>query len=419
MFKLNSLQQYAKAQMKSGKNIFLTGGAGVGKSAIINDYISEYDPSEIMICAPTGIAALNINGVTCHRAFKMPVKPLVEKPKVLPSALKDVKTVIIDEISMLRIDAFEYIAFIISSINLKRQKSGEKPIQLIVVGDFFQLPPVITDNDRNVLSQFRYGDGLRSGFAFQSKFWEYLNFEKIELTEVIRQTNREFSGYLNEARIGNPYSIQYFNNMSNAYEIDDAILLCATNKKVNDKNDTELAKIKSKEFVFNAKITGTVNESDKLVPDELKLKVGCRVMTVINDNVDGFYQNGTLATVKEIYKDRVFIETDDGIKCDVFKYTWEIKSYSGKENKSGKMELKEDIIGTYTQFPLRLGYAITIHKSQGKTFDKVNLDPYCWDFGQLYVALSRVKTISGLHLTQPIRRNNLVCSDDVRQFYNL
>jgi len=415
---MNLLQQYAIKEMLSGKNVFLTGGAGVGKSATIDEFMRLVgNRDETMICAPTGVAAINVDGVTCHRAFQIPVKPLIEKPTSIPKVMKDIKRVIIDEAPMMRIDVFDYIMYLIANINKRREKERISPIQVILVGDFFQLSPVITDNDRHVLEQFKYGKNLGNGFAFQSSFWNYFNFETIELIEVIRQSNKEFSTYLNEARIGNPYSINYFNRMSNPYVLDNAILLCSTNKKVNDKNNIELEKIKAREYSFKATVTGKVSESDKLVPDDLRLKVGCRVMTVINDNEDDLYQNGTLATVKEIYNDRVVIETDDEVHCDIFKHTWDIKSYSGKESKSGKVRLSEENIGTYTQFPLRLGYAITIHKSQGKTLDKVNLDPYCWDYGQLYVALSRVRSINGLHLTQPIRPNNLVCAPEVRIFY--
>lgn len=417
MITLNTKQKYAVSRMNIGSNVFLTGGAGVGKSEVIKDFMVKSD-SQIIVCAPTGVAALNVNGATCHRVFNIPLKPLVNNPTSIPALLKDVDTVIIDEISMLRIDTFDYIAIIILNINKHREKSHQKPLQVIVVGDFFQLPPVLTDNDREILEQLKYGNRLGRGFAFQSQYWNLFNFEVINLTEIVRQDNKEFAYYLNQARVGNRGSISYFNSNSNRYEIKDAVLLCGTNRKVDDKNNIELGKLKSKEYTFLSKITGTVSESDKLVPDELKLKVGCRVMTVVNDYADELYSNGTLATVKAIDKDCITIETDDGYEANILKYTWDIKNYKGSKDKNGKVSVTSDTIGTFTQFPLRLGYAITIHKSQGKTFDKVNLDPYCWDCGQLYVAMSRVRTIQGLHLTQYIGTRFLVTSADAQLYYS-
>lgn len=416
MFK--SRQQLAFDCMEQGKNVFLTGDAGTGKSYVVNKFIESCKKKgkQIVICAPTGVAAINIGGVTIHRVFKLPIRPLIETAKSIPLTLKDADIFLIDEISMARIDVFEYVATVLFVLNNIRRQQGKKDVQVILVGDFFQLPPVITDKDREVLEKYKYKDNLGKGFAFQSKYWDAFNFVCIQLNEVVRQDDIEFIKNLNAIRYGDYRGIRYFNEMSRTTEIKDAILICGTNKAVNQKNETEYNKIHNKEFVYEADIDGEVTDSDKIVPDKLKLKVGCRVMTVINDYA-GKYQNGTLATVTHLTDDKIFIETDAGESAVIEPYTWSINNYNAKNTKN-KVKISLDCIGTFTQYPLKLAYAATVHKSQGQTFDKVNLNPYCWDCGQLYVALSRVRTIDGLHLTQPIHPRYLITSSDVKKFYN-
>ena len=416
MFK--SRQQLAFDCMEQGKNVFLTGDAGTGKSYVVNKFIESCKKKgkQIVICAPTGVAAINIGGVTIHRVFKLPIRPMIETAKSIPLTLKDVDVFLIDEISMTRIDIFEYVATVLFVLNNVRRQQGKKDVQVILVGDFFQLPPVITDRDREVLEKYKYKDNLGKGFAFQSKYWNAFNFVCIQLNEVVRQDDIEFIQNINAIRYGDYRGIKYFNEKSRTTEIKDAILICGTNKAVNQKNETEYNKIHSKEYVYEADIDGEVADSDKMVPDKLKLKVGCRVMTVINDYA-GKYQNGTLATVTHLTDDKIFIETDAGESAAIEPYTWEINNYNAKNTKN-KVKISLDCIGTFTQYPLKLAYAVTVHKSQGQTFDKVNLNPYCWDCGQLYVALSRVRTIDGLHLTQPIHLRYLITSSDVKKFYN-
>lgn len=411
---LRDKQQLALDYMKLGKNVFLTGGAGTGKSYVIKEFLDYCNKNnkQIVVCASTGIAAINIGGVTAHRVFNIPIKPLIESPKSIPKTLKDVDVILIEEISMLRIDVLEYIANIIFALNNYRKNRNISLVQVVFVGDFCQLPPVINDKDREFLEMYKYGKDLGKGFAFQSKCWDLFNFLCIRLDEVVRQRDEEFINNLNAIRYGDYRGINYFNNMSRQSEIKDAILICGTNKAVNTKNQAEYEKINKREFVYNADITGEVAESDKIVPDILKLKVGCRVMMVINDSEDK-YKNGTLATVTHLSKNSVYVLTDDGEEVLIEPYTWNINKYKAV---NGKIQL--ECIGTFTQYPLKLAYAVTIHKSQGQTFDKVNINPYCWDCGQLYVALSRVKTIEGMYLTEIIKPSYVIASDKVVEFYN-
>lgn len=414
---LRNKQELALNLMKQGKNVFLTGDGGTGKTFVLNEFEQYCDQQDIdyMVCAPTGIAALQVNGVTIHRVFRLPPRPLVEPVNSLPMTLKDIDVLIIEEISMVRIDLFDYIAKSVAILNNMRRRKGQNDLQVIIAGDFFQLPPVITDKDRKILEQFKYGEELGKGYAFQSEYWDSFGFIPVMLDEIIRQTDKEFINNLNKVRRGNIEGLDYFNSNSRKTEIEKAILLCGTNKAVNEKNNIEYNKLNTPEKVYTATITGEVKDSDKMVPDELKLKIGCRIITVVTDS-GGRYYNGTLGTVSFIRKDSVDIITDDGVKATISPYTWSINNYKAEQTNQ-KVKVSIEAIGSFTQLPLKLAYAATIHKSQGQTFDKVNLDPYCWDCGQLYVALSRVRTIDGLHLTQLIQPRYLVTSRDVKQFY--
>ena len=414
---LRNKQNLALNLMEQGKNVFLTGDGGTGKTYIINEFKKYCDSTGIdyIVCAPTGIAALQVNGVTIHRVFRLPPRPLVEPVNSLPMTLKDIDVLIIEEISMVRIDLFDYIAKSVTILNNMRRRKGQNDLQVIVVGDFFQLPPVITNKDRKILEQFKYGEELGKGYAFQSEYWDSFGFIPVMLDEIVRQTDVEFIENLNKVRRGDMTGLRYFNKNSKKAEIEKAILLCGTNKAVNEKNNIEYNKLNTPEKVYTATITGEVKDSDKMVPDELKLKIGCRIITVVTDS-GGRYYNGTLGTVSFIRKDSVDIITDDGVKATISPYTWSINNYKAEQTNQ-KVKVSIEAIGSFTQLPLKLAYAATIHKSQGQTFDKVNLDPYCWDCGQLYVALSRVRTIDGLHLTQLIQPRYLVTSRDVKQFY--
>jgi ATP-dependent exoDNAse (exonuclease V) alpha subunit len=409
-------QELAYKYMTEGRNVFLTGDAGTGKSYVVSKFIEWCNKNEknVLITAPTGIAALNIDGSTLHRVFRAPIGPLVQPIKSVSSLLKDADVVIIDEISMCRIDLFEYVIKQIMSLNIMRRKKNIlKDIQIVLSGDFFQLPPVIIDSEREVLNRY-FGRDIGYGYAFQSELWDGCNFISIVLDEVVRQRDEAFMLSLNKARLGDKSCISYFQNYSSRNEIKDAILLCGTNKKAKEKNTYELGLIPSKSKIFQSKITGEVKDSDKVTEDSLELKVGARVMTLVNDKEDN-YKNGSFGTIKAFNssENTITVLIDSGVTVDIEKYTWEIKGYDVDEHN----KLKQKTIGTFTQFPLKLAYAITIHKSQGQTYDKVNVNPYCWDYGQLYVALSRCTNIETMHLTQYIKPDFLKASPEVIKFY--
>lgn len=408
--------------LMQGHNAFVSGDAGVGKSYLISEFIKAREEAgyTVLVCAPTGIAAINVDGVTAHRAFNAPLHPILydEKVKVLGTLVKS-DTVIIDEISMCRFDLFSYIARCIGYANKVRiERQNKPPIQLVVVGDFFQLPPVMTDEVKDIFRVY-YRIDVGYGFAFQSPYWAKFNFVNLILTKCMRQNDTDFIRYLNMARKGDIRSLDFFRRCSSSKAIEDAIYLCGTNKRAKEQNDYFFSKLDGETFKYYSEIEGEVKDSDKMTEDELEFKVGARVMTLTNDLFDR-YQNGSLGVITKCTDKGVEVRIDKtGNKVFIEPYTWEIKGYSLKSNpdKAGESKLSKDTIGTFTQLPLKMAFAITIHKSQGQTYDKVNLNPYCWDCGQLYVALSRVRTIDGLFIDGFMSNKFLIVSQDVVAFY--
>ena len=412
MSTLNKEQTKAFEIMASGKNVFLTGNAGTGKSFLIKAFITYCQSigKNIMVTAPTGIAALNIDGSTIHRAFKVPLDPIGPRTHIskITEAVKNADIIIIDEISMVRFDVFSYIIRAIE----KACKITKTSKQLIVVGDFFQLSPVLTDYQRNILARLWPID-IQEGFAFEAPEWSKMNFKNIVLTQAVRQTEPAFIKSLNSIRRGGTPALADLRKLCALNPSNDAIYVCSTNSEATAFNTNSLAKLNTKERYFEADIIGKVSDNDKAVDDSVCLKIGARVMTLVN-NTEGYYKNGSMGYVTDFVDDGVVVQIDDGIKILIQPYTWEIVEYDVQNGR-----LVKNIIGSYTQIPLKLAYAITIHKSQGQTFSKVNLNPYCFCAGQLYVALSRVTTSKGLYIKQRyVNPKWLMTSHTVIDFYN-
>lgn len=415
---LNAGQQFAYNVLMAGYNVFLTGGAGVGKTYVINKFVEDARNigKNVMVCAPTGIAALNINGVTIHRQFRAPLGVITYQRSSYsaPEELYNTDVVIVDEISMCRIDLFDFMLNKVADANEVRKTSGKYMIQVVVVGDFFQLPPVIREYDKRALDDY-YKFDIGAGFAFYSRFWNMLNFKNIMLTEIVRQTDKEFISNLNNIRVGNKAYIDMIFNQSCKQEINGAITLCGTNREATEKNIQELNRIDRESTVYYANVVGDVTKEDTLAEVELELREGARVMTLLNQ--DG-YNNGLLGTVVGLYDDSIVVQMDNGITVDIRKARWDIFRYELEALSGNTYKLVETNVGYIEQFPLKLAYAITIHKSQGQTYDAVNLNPYCWDCGQLYVAISRVRSLSNLHFNYAPDMSYMVVSLNVIKFYN-
>ena len=402
---LKKSQKIALDLMLSGRNVFLSGEAGTGKSYVLRYFLDSVTKSKVLVCAPTGIAAINVCGATIHRTFKAPIGPIVKDPVGVPDVVLEADIIIIDEISMCRCDLFDYVA---KTIVDAEERTGKKK-QLVVVGDFYQLPPVVTDQDREVLE-------IAEGFAFQAKLWDYFNFEKVVLTEVVRQGDDvDFVTNLNAIRKGDSSCIAWVNENA-AKKENKGIHLCSTNKTAADINNQAMRKLKGRVKKYVAIESGEVTENDRATAQELSLKPGTRVMMLVNDKEDK-YQNGSLGTISELDRDSLVVDLDNGASVIVERHKWEIMKYEVKTFPSGEKKVEQTVIGTFIQFPIKVAYAITIHKSQGQTYDSANLHPNCFAAGQLYVALSRVKSIKGLHLVNPIKDDYLITSQAVLNFY--
>lgn len=417
------------------RSLFLTGKAGTGKSTFLR-YISQTTKKKHIILAPTGIAAINAGGSTLHSFFKLPFHPLLpndnrynvrnmrktlrysgEKSKLI----REVELIIIDEISMVRADIIDFIDKILRvyTRNMREPFGGK---QLLLVGDIYQLEPVVREEDRNLLSPFYH-----SQFFFDAKVFSELQLVSIELTKVYRQTNPTFVKILDNIRTSHVTSadLDMLNRQVGA-EIDNSpsslsITLSTRRDTVDYINTTKLAEISGDATTFEGVVEGDFPENNLPSPLKLILKVGAQVLFVRNDK-EKRWVNGTLGTVTGFSVDMaengesiVYVRTEDGLELDVEQEIWSNIKYSFNEK---EQKIEEDVLGTFRQFPLRLAWAITVHKSQGLTFKNVKIDFTGGVFagGQTYVALSRCRSLEGISLKTPIRREDIFVKAEVARF---
>lgn len=409
----------------SHKHLFITGKAGTGKSTLLNHFRTNTKRKHVVL-APTGIAAVNIDGETIHSFFAIhpginPTQARNEgSERKNVSIFKHLEMIIIDEISMVRADLLDSIDQF-----LRATRRNELPfggIQMVFFGDLYQLPPVVTNEERELFLQMYQTPYFFHSHVMREIFLDmYDSFDFIELDTIYRQTNPEFIEILNNIRTKRfRYSHIETLNSKSASEKDheNYIYLVSTNQQAEEINTQHLNRLRGEEFYFSGDISGEFDSKNLPASSDLELKVGARVMFVKNDP-EGRWINGTLGTVCKLEEDigdtLVKVEIDNGKRVTVEPVTWQ--NYRTKFNQETK-QLEKEEIGSFTQLPLRLAWAITIHKSQGKTFDKVIIDLGNGAFahGQTYVALSRCRSLEGLVLKRPIRERDIIMDDRINLF---
>jgi ATP-dependent exoDNAse (exonuclease V) alpha subunit len=425
-FEISPEMQSAINAVSKGKSIFITGRAGTGKSTLLTYLREEVLKDNFVVVAPTGVAAINVGGSTIHKFFGfLPDITFqhIESAEYHPRSqkiMKNLKTLIIDEISMVRAD-------LLDCVDKALRKYGPKPakpfggVQVIFVGDLFQLSPIVAESEK----EFLYSH-YETPFFFSSNGYQSIQMHKVVLQKVYRQSEIDFLEILNGIRVNQttPDILELLNTrvLPDFEPSKDTffITLVATNAMANTINQRELEKLKGDAHKSQAHITGALSKSEYPAELEINFKVGSQIM-MLNNDAENRWVNGTLATIEAINLDDSRKDPHIVIKVasseeryDVSKHMWDIKRPRSEGN-----VLIYDTIGTFSQFPFMLAWAITIHKSQGKTFENViiNLAAKAFAAGQLYVALSRCTTLGGLVLRQPIDSSQVILDERVMVFH--
>ena len=391
----------------------MTGRAGTGKSTLLN-HLAANTSKQIVICAPTGVAALNVGGQTVHSLFRLPIGVVADHEIVqtaeLRKLLNTIETVVIDEVSMVNADLLDAID---RSLRQARQKpfTAFGGVQLVLFGDPYQLAPVPGDTDERAY----FADQYRSMWFFDARVWVETELRIYELNAIHRQHEAEFKFMLNAVRHGG-VTAEIANRLNTTgarpAPSDGVITLATRNDRVNAINAQALARLTGRMRTAKAEVTGDFGGRSYPAEEALQLKVGAQVMFLRND-AEQRWVNGSVGIVKSIGTS-VFVELD-GEEHEVQPTIWEKFRYSYSPTTK---ELKRDIVAEFQQFPLRLAWAVTIHKSQGKTYDRAIVDLGNRSFapGQTYVALSRISALSGLYLSRDLRPSDIIVDDDVRRF---
>lgn len=412
-FTLNAQQEQAfKLVKNSNFSFFLTGRAGTGKTTLLR-YIQENVRKSFVVCCPTGISAQLVGGRTINSFFGMPMTVITQRTEFQlnsnkQSLLRQVDCIIIDEVSMVSCDKIDGIDHILRRVMHSSQPFGGK--QIIFSGDMYQLDPVVKRNDAGVMQFYRAVYGTEMPYFYQAHVFSRFKLPRIELTEVYRQTDGRFLSILDNIRAGrvNTTDLVTLNSVGQrnySQNGEDTLILSTKNEFVDRINAEKLAVIDAEEFHYVAVTEGAPNSRDILAPEDLVLKEGARVMFCRNGR-DGLWVNGTLGTVCALTEDTIQVRIDNGCVVDVDRVVWETTEDTyNEETKS----MESVVVGKFVQYPLRAAWAITVHKSQGMTFDKVNIDSTGGFFtaGQLYVALSRARSLEGLGLSAPIRWSDI------------
>ena len=418
-------------------SVFLTGKAGTGKSTFLR-YVCQHTKKKYVVLAPTGIAAINAGGSTLHSFFKLPFHPLLpDDPQFQGKRLRDtlkyssehkkllkkIELVIIDEISMVRADIIDFIDKVLRMhSDNHREPFGGK--QLLLVGDVFQLEPVVKTDEREIINRF-----YPNPYFFSAKVFERMKLVSIELTKVYRQSDQAFISVLDRIRTNTAGSadLQLLNTrylpplIAQAMQADEqgneplSITLATRRDVVDHINEERLSEINEDEMVFHGTIKGEFPENSLPTLPELVLKKGAQIIFIKND-LEKRWVNGTLGVIKGFCANNtIAITTENGNEYYVEPETWRNIRYSYNEEEK---KIEEEELGTFTQFPVRLAWAITVHKSQGLTFSKVNIDFTGGVFagGQTYVALSRCTSLDGIQLMKQINRSDIFVRPEIVNF---
>lgn len=398
---------------KSNENVFITGKAGTGKSILLG-YFKQKSTKKVVVCAPTGVAALNVGGQTIHSLFKIPPS-FIRKGSIhidykTAILLKNIDAVVIDEISMVRADLMDAI-----DESLRIARHNELPFggaQIIMFGDLYQLPPVVSDPE---LHKY-FADNNGGFYFFNASVWEKAELKIYELNHIFRQNDEDFKEVLNAVRIGKiDEQLLIRVNQRAGVDIPDnnIVTLATTNRTVSDINSYQLERLPGEVKEYHAVISGNLEESSFPTEENLRLKVGAQVMLIKNDK-EKRWVNGTIGKIYSISDNEIKVDID-GIKYPISPETWsKIRYYYDQV----KRQVEEEPVSSFTQYPLRLAWAITVHKSQGKTYGSVIVDMGDGAFahGQTYVALSRCKTLEGLYLKRAIEMEDIIVDSSVVNF---
>ena len=410
-----------EAMENTNEHIFLTGRAGTGKSTLLK-YFRAKSKKKYVVLAPTGVAALNVKGQTIHSFFGF--HPKIEKSLVRRARTENIaffrnlETIVIDEISMVRADLLDCVD---KALRLNRgRKEPFGGVQMIFIGDLFQLPPVVTRDE-----QERFQTEYPSPYFFSSDAMRDTEIQTFELQHVHRKKEQTFVELLNGVRNGSLSldDLETWNECHDPFfdpsEISDYVVhLTTTNKMAKERNDYELAKLEGKSCTLKAESQGTLGTRKMPSDETIQVKVGARVMFTTNDP-QRRWVNGTLGIIRKVKKAGLSkrpvleVELEDGKRVDVGPYTWEVFEYDFNGE-----AYDESVVGSYTQYPIALAWAVTIHKAQGKTFDQVLIDVGWGAFahGQMYVALSRCTTLGGITLLKPFQKKDVIVDKQVLDF---
>lgn len=414
-YQMTDEMQLALKHIQYGNNVFITGKAGTGKTVFLKQ-LDGLIKKNMIICSPTGVAAINAGGVTLHSMFLLPFGPISPKStknykfsEAKTQVLVELEILVIDEISMVRADVIDAIDRTLQWIRESDEPFGG--VQLVMFGDLYQLPPVVKKEEKTVLKEF-----YSNFYFFNANVFKRTSFDVVELEKVFRQSDDVFVGILNRIR---DYSftkadlenLNYIRDLEAFEKDDDSIIhLCTHRKDMDNINSKKLGN--QGLYRYTAEIEGKFSESAAPCDMTLSLRVGARVMSLVNNASEGIY-NGMLGTVVEMSPYYVMVQTDKGHKVKFVPCKWENVEYQVDD----KGDIKSVPIGSCKQIPLTLAWAITVHKSQGLTFDKVYLHiakTFC--AGQLYVALSRCRSLDGIVSDSFVKERMIIKDKEIQRF---